>query len=477
MQGKLTKGPKNADALSGDEMPQVDSDSEKLDRLFLPCENPDEWSKIERILRRPLIALQDLDALLTEFALNSTKQTCHFFSKIPASDEANKFDFHAFWTYGVPFMVEVALEMPKLFEATHVPLLLKGEDRSVTLTRRQCACLLSHSFFGSITADARRVQREKWAFRAAQLFFLEAIPSALCFLNYFKTLGKNGIPEGSLTYERAGFPRGAPPWRWDGNPAPMCPIELRLDGAIEDSTLEHHADFANKFVGGGCLENDFHMEEALFAAKPELIVAMALFSYMRDEEAVRIAGALQFSSHSGFASSFQFQGDYDGRRPAPPPTVCAMDALQGCARIQFARGLVLRDLNKARVAFAAARSVATGNWGCGAFGNDHALKFLQQWLAASDAGAERVHYHTFGDARGAHAMAALAKGLAHRTVGEVWAAVAVAADAAAAAEGPGGPARFTAAMLDFAAGRAAGGRPAAVQAGGVESAAGGIEAA
>ena len=27
-------------------------------------------------------------------------------------------------------------------------------------------------------------------------------------------------------------------------------------------------------------------------------------------------------------------------------------------------------------------SLATGNWGCGAFGNDHTLKFLQQWLAA-----------------------------------------------------------------------------------------------
>jgi poly(ADP-ribose) glycohydrolase len=358
-------------------------------------------------------------------------------------------------------MVEVALEMPKLFEGTPLPLLLHGENRSVTLTRRQCACLLSHSFFGSITADARRVGKEKWAFRAAQLFFLEAVPSALCFLNYFKILGQRGIPEGLVTYERNGFPRGAPPWRWDDNPAPLCHVELKHQGAIEDSPLELHADFANKFVGGGCLENDFHMEEILFAAKPELIVAMALCSHMHDEEAVRVSGAAQFSCYTGFASTFEFQGDYDGRRPGPPPTVCAMDALQGCARIQFGRGLVLRDLNKARVAFAGARAVATGHWGCGAFGNDHVLKFLQQWLAASEAGAVRLDYHTFGDARGVDAMAVLAAGLRGRSVGEAWAAVAA---AAAACEGPGAPARFRALMLDYAAG-CAGGQSAAAAAG------------
>ena len=350
------------------------------------------------------------------------------------------------------------LEMPILFEKGHLPLLLHGQNGKVTLTRRQCACLLSHSFFGSITADSRRVGKEKWAFRASQLFFLEALPSALCFLNYFKVLGQHGFPDGPVTFERSCFPRGAPPWQWDGNPTRLCRVELKPQGAIEDSPLELHADFANKFVGGGCLENDFFMEEILFAVKPELVVAMALCDYMRDEDAIRVSGAAQFSRYAGFASTFEFRGDYDGRREGPPPAVCAMDALQGCARIQFGRGLVLRDLNKARLAFAGARSVATGNWGCGAFGNDHVLKFLQQWLAASDAGAARLDYHTFGDPRGAGEMAALAAGLSGRTVGEAWAAV---AGAAAGCDGPGGPAGFRARALELVGGRCGGGRAAA----------------
>ena len=41
------------------------------------------------------------------------------------------------------------------------------------------------------------------------------------------------------------------------------------------------------------------------------------------------------------------------------------------------------------------KSIATGNWGCGAFGGDHGLKFFQQWVAASFAGIDRLDYYTY----------------------------------------------------------------------------------
>jgi hypothetical protein len=154
------------------------------------------------------------------------------------------------------------------------------------------------------------------------------------------------------------------------------------------------------------------MEEILFAIKPEMIVAMALCSYMHDEEAILISGARQYSKYSGYASSFEFQGDFEPvDANATPPIVLAMDALQGMAKIQFQEGLIRRDINKARVAFSCfdvaldggawqhPSTLATGNWGCGAFGNDHVLKFLQQWMAASHAGAQKMSYHLFNDKR------------------------------------------------------------------------------
>jgi len=420
-------------------------------RLVLPCENAAEWAAIEAVLRRPLSDLSGLDAVLTEFAASSTKQRCAFFAKLPA--EASKFDVAGFWALGVPYLLAVALDMPALFAGVELPLLLQYEAKSVRLSRRQCACLLAHSLLGSITAAARPATRERWAFRAAQLFFLEATPSALCLLNYFKLLGQRAAAAGAdggddsgsgqVLFERFGFPRRAPPWCWEGSPAPLCPLELLLAGcAIEDSPAPTHVDFANKFVGGGALEADYAMEEILFAAKPELIVAMALCSYMQSEEAIRVSGARQYSRTSGYGASFAFEGDHDEGcgRAGPPAAVVAMDALQGCARVQFGDGLVRRDLDKARVAFsgAAGAAVATGNWGCGAFGNDHELKFLQQWLAASGAGVSRLLYHTWGDHRAA-GLPLLAAGLRGLDVGALWAAVSGAAAAAAACEPVPGP--------------------------------------
>ncbi|PKA61597.1 Poly(ADP-ribose) glycohydrolase 1 [Apostasia shenzhenica] len=40
--------------------------------------------------------------------------------------------------------------------------------------------------------------------------------------------------------------------------------------------------------------------------------------------------------------------------------------------------------------------IATGNWGCGAFGGDPEIKSILQWLAASQALRPFIHYYTFG---------------------------------------------------------------------------------
>jgi hypothetical protein len=407
---------------------------EPAPRLILPCENPVGWARAVDILSQPLLNLDSLDAILNSFAdASGSHQRSVFFKNLTMNPDAAAFDAAAFWAYGAPLMISVAMEMPSLFDGVEVPLLVQYSPIKVTLSRRQCACLLAHSVFGSITAAARSVGRERWAFRAAQLFFLEATPSALCVLNYFKKLGQDGYASGTVTFERCHFARRTPPWDWSASTLPLCPMLLMEHGSIEESPAHIHVDFANKFIGGGALENDAAQEEILFALKPELIVSMALCSYLQNEEAICIRGALQYSRHSGYGTTFRFEGDCAHGRDGPPPTVVAIDALQGCSRIQFGHELVLRDLNKARIGFEGATSLATGNWGCGAFGNDHTLKFLQQWLAASEARIERVFYYTFGDVR-ADCLTALEAGLRHCTVSQLWEIVLEAAAAAAACE-------------------------------------------
>ena len=69
-----------------------------------------------------------------------------------------------------------------------------------------------------------------------------------------------------------------------------------------------------------------------------------------------------------------------------------MDAIRGSAGLS--ERAWRRDVNKARLAFEGARGggVATGHWGCGAFGGDVALKAMLQWVAASEAGVG-LRYH------------------------------------------------------------------------------------
>ena len=81
---------------------------------------------------------------------------------------------------------------------------------------------------------------------------------------------------------------------------------------------------------------------------------------------------------------------------------------------------LLRDLNKARLAFEGAHEVASGHWGCGAFGKNHDLMFLKQWMAASDAGATTLHYYDFGRNQ-SHNVVPLSRKLGHLRVRELWA--------------------------------------------------------
>jgi hypothetical protein len=246
--------------------------------------------------------------------------------------------------------------------------------------------------------------------------------SATTFLNYFSMLGKHGIPDELVTFERQGYRKGLSPWKWDGNTKPLCAVEI-TDGNIDDCAAGVHVDFANAFIGGGVMTGDVAQEELLFLVKPELMVAMALENRVVDEEAICVSGARKYSLTEGYGQSFKFVGDYDNRRPGHPAKVCALDGIRGGGPAMTEPAL-LRDMNKARIAFdgfplTGTKEIASGHWGCGAFGNNHDLMFLKQWLAASEAGAQKLWYHDF-DRNQSHHIFPLIRRLRHLTVGELW---------------------------------------------------------
>lgn len=139
---------------------------------------------------------------------------------------------------------------------------------------------------------------------------------------------------------------------------------------------------------------------------------------MAKYETILITGAERFSSYSGYGGNFTYAGPYTDPNPIEieknrcSVSIVAMDAipaawLPGGAAYQFKGEAILRELCKAYCGFgfdvigdtaggSSRVPVATGNWGCGAFGGNKELKTLVQWMAASQAG-RGVVYYTFGD--------------------------------------------------------------------------------
>ena len=113
------------------------------------------------------------------------------------------------------------------------------------------------------------MQPNDFRFTAVDLFLGTAVSpnSATTLLHFFTMLGKHGIPDEQLTFERRGYRKGPSPWQWEGNGAPLCTVDL-VRGSIDDCTAALHVEFANAFVGGGVMTGDAAQEETLFLVKP-----------------------------------------------------------------------------------------------------------------------------------------------------------------------------------------------------------------
>ncbi|KAF9570384.1 hypothetical protein EC968_001838 [Mortierella alpina] len=239
-----------------------------------------------------------------------------------------------------------------------------------------------------------------------------------CILHYFDRITSQ-MPQGAVTYHRQVL---------------NTPITLRKDERLRedvfgyvhvrverDSPLEDDSplgalqlDFANKVIGGGVLDRGSVQEEIRFVICPELIISRLFIQRLQENEAVLIKGAERYSNYNGYARTFEWHSDYVDTTPRDQlgrrkTEICAIDALpfksQDQRLEQFSEEYVLRELNKAVTGFrrspltasewgrckaegpiATTPLIATGNWGCGAFGGHLQLKFLIQLLAASVCG-------------------------------------------------------------------------------------------
>jgi hypothetical protein len=312
-------------------------------------------------------------------------------------------------------------------------------DRSVTmarLTRRQCLSVLSLTILG---LGPRCFAMSESSLRAASMLhdnFDVGVIDWWLLING----GLGGVGPQRLMCQLKYFDT----WRWAETPAVDAPHPAMLPaaGSIDDSVTfyraaltptrpepdlaalrdvpivhpeaqhvfdtryieqhpdaDAHFDFANRQIMIGQIIPSCTQEEVMFSIRPELFLALPLYSTLLARETAGVAGT---SAYTGYQKTFQFAGDVAlngshplSQRPSNParasprlPFIVIADAHVNDGR-EFGSPMNTRDMLKAYVSFDLAAEVsgahvlATGPWGCGVFRGNVYLKLLQQLMAVA----------------------------------------------------------------------------------------------
>ncbi|XP_039751503.1 poly(ADP-ribose) glycohydrolase-like [Pararge aegeria] len=377
------------------------------------------WEMIQDALNKPIRNTEELaDTILTyntQFKDRWGFRSLHKLFELLDEDESQYF-----FDVTLPEIAKLALALPKLVQSP-IPLLKQHKNRSVSLSQQQISSLLANAFF--CTYPRRNTHKKDAEYSSYPFINFNALyncsPSAhvlekiKCLCHYFRRVCQK-VPVGVVTFSRRSVPpRTQPHWPSSDKLLSELPVHVDPQDTIEDAHGLIQVDFANKYLGGGVLGNGSVQEEIRFVICPELLISMLFTEYMRPNEALIMIGCEQFSTYTGYGHSFQWLGDYtddcpydsSGRRRC---AVLAIDALPFHSQLQEHRKeAVDRELNKAWVGFSFFTpddpglnypGVATGNWGCGAFGGTAALKSLIQMMALTQAGRPMAYY-TFGDVK------------------------------------------------------------------------------
>ncbi|XP_031733657.1 poly(ADP-ribose) glycohydrolase [Anarrhichthys ocellatus] len=312
----------------------------------------------------------------------------------------------------LPAMVDLALNAPVLCTMA-IPLLKSRMNHSLTLSQEQIGCLLANAFF--CTFPRRNSRKSEYCnypeinfyrlFEGSSPRKIEKLKTLLC---YFRRVTQTK-PTGLVTFTRQTL---TTPPNWESSETLLKRLHITCEGTIEDDGYGMlQVDFANRLVGGGVTGHGLVQEEIRFLINPELIVSRLFTEALEYNECLIVTGTERYSKYSGYAESFKWKDSHkdetardDWQRRCTE--IVAIDALKFRHFLeQFLPEKMIRELNKAYCGFfrhnadsKPLSAVATGNWGCGAFGGDTRLKALIQLMAAAEAGRD-VAYFTFGDAQ------------------------------------------------------------------------------
>ncbi|MBN3302784.1 PARG glycohydrolase, partial [Amia calva] len=387
------------------------------DKNLYPVENEDgssglqsRWELIQAALQIQFSSSLDVRESILRYNVTHVKKWDFTALNLLCTEVLDYSEVEHLFGSILPDMGQLALRLPKLCTQP-IPLLKLKMNHSITMSQEQIACLLANAFF--CTFPRRNSRKSEYSnypeinfnrlFEGSLHTKTEKLKTVLCYFR--RVLEKT--PTGLVTFTRQSL-TNIP--KWESCKAHLTRLHVTCEGTIEthgNGMLQ--VDFANRFVGGGVTGSGLVQEEIRFLINPELIVSRLFTEALDHTECLIITGVEQYSNYSGYADSYRWSGIHVDETPRDNwqrrcTEIVAIDALKYRRFLeQFHPEKMRRELNKAYCGFVCPgvkschlSAVATGNWGCGAFGGDTRLKALLQMMAAAEAGRD-VAYFTFGD--------------------------------------------------------------------------------
>ena len=148
-------------------------------------------------------------------------------------------------------------------------------------------------------------------------------------------------------------------------------------------TPNSFVDFANAQIHIGEIIGSLTQEEALFSSCPELFMAMILCEDLEYNEGVIVNNVRRYSD---FCNEFI---------PVSDNSYHDVLIIDSSYENSYSVKNIFRDIYKAYTAFnsTSLKTITTGNWGCGAFGNSYKVKFIQQVIAFTMTDNEKLEYY------------------------------------------------------------------------------------
>ena len=395
---------------------------EYVDRAEIP-----QWALITTLLnlQRPVDSISSLEDLLSCIQYDLQFTTLRSTLQGICAKNPNFFD-HV-W----PNMVAAALSLPRLFPDGELRALQQQIDASISLSREQIASLLVHMFLCSLRPP-------KWSKFWANfgIWYNSDSPPVQaylhCLFDYFTELDQSGKPPHPL--ETVEFHRQVlqQPPNWSTSTAQFYDGILVTSVSLEPEPDCHvEVSFANRDIGFGVSGTQ---EEVKMAMSPEACVAMLITPTLLENETLLIRGARQVGSCQGIGRKVSYCGPlepdrYQDYRDWKERWIITMDAMEldnleensdsqpataKCVIQELKRSVLERDLNKAFCGFSGVQphvqqcgdgsmggatcvSIATGHWGCGAFGGHKQAKAIIQLMVAAEAGKALVYHDVDGE--------------------------------------------------------------------------------